>query len=74
MTAAVREKWKNEIKGKSLVVPGQLPIEDTLPQAEAIAYAPLPAFKLLVVNGKSVKHPGSQEQGHCLPDEVPTVS
>ena len=70
LDTTVRDKWKAEIKSKNSVVPGQIPIEDKFPESEITIYVPLPVFKVLVVNGRPVKHPGSQEQGQCLPSEV----
>ena len=73
MEATVRQTLKDQVKTKDLSVAGQVPIEDKISDTEITNYLPLPAFNLLVVDGKPVKHPGSQEPGHCLPEEVPHI-
>ena len=73
LDSTIRDTWKEEIKEKRVVVPGQLPIETAIPEAEVLAYPDLPSFKVLVVTGKPIKRPGSTEQGHCLPSEVKII-
>ena len=73
LDSTIRDTWKEEIKEKRVVVPGQLPIETKIPEDEVTAYAEMPPFKMLVVNGKPIKRPGSAEQGHCLPEEVKII-
>lgn len=73
LDSTIRETWKEEIKEKRVVVPGQLPIETKIPEDEVTAYAEMPPFKVLVVTGKPIKRPGSAEPGHCLPEEVKII-
>jgi hypothetical protein len=70
LNGTVRDKLKQDVRNKVVTVPGQIPIEEKINEADVASYAPLPAFKVLVVNGRPVKHPGAQLQDHCLPDQV----
>ena len=73
LESTIKDTWKEEIKEKRVVVPGQLPIETKVPEDEVASYAEMPPFKVLVVNGKPIKRPGSAEQGQCLPEEVKII-
>ena len=73
LESTIKDTWKEEFKEKRVVVPGQLPIETKVPEDEVASYAEMPPFKVLVVNGKPIKRPGSAEQGQCLPEEVKII-